>query len=73
MSPARPGMSVHREDAQRDAEARAEAFDEGIRLGIRLAAIYVERRGDAAMAAELRAAKIVPGTSEEPAEAGAGQ
>lgn len=32
---ARPGLSVHREDAQRDAEAREEGYAEGINAALR--------------------------------------
>jgi hypothetical protein len=52
---ARPGMSVHREDAQRDAEARAD----GIITGIELAIAFCIAQGHEAAAAELRAARIV--------------
>jgi hypothetical protein len=45
-----------------------EAKTTGIRLGIALAAVYVERRGDAAMAAELRSARIVEGEAAEAVE-----
>jgi len=60
--PARPGLSVHREDALREAEARVE----GIRLGIEMAVTFLEARGHADAVADLRAARVV---QEEPAEA----
>lgn len=62
--PARPGLSVHREDAQRDAEAREAGYAEGINAVI---AMHIEE-GDLDAARRVRAY-----FSEEPAEAVAAQ
>lgn len=59
---ARPGISVHREDTQREAEA----YEAGIARGIEMAAVFCDSRGHGAAAADLRAATIEAG---EPAEA----
>jgi hypothetical protein len=61
---ARPGMSVHREDAQRDAEAREAGYAEGVNAVI---AMHIEER-------DLDAARRVRAYfAEEPAEAGSAQ
>lgn len=51
---ARSGMSVHREDAQRDAEAREAGFADGINAAL----AWLVADGDANRAARMRAAFV---------------
>lgn len=61
---ARPGMSVHREDAQRDAEAREAGYAEGINAALRWLVDHEHTEVALMMRAHF---------AEGPAEAGVGQ